>query len=147
MTTTPKRNLTALRTGFFRDMKILTSRIAEYRQILEGKGPKNMAVTWQTDEAEDDELVAQEFEETLWNNYGLKGVIVPDELLKECQHRLRNSDPDSDSRWKTEAELQFLDQLHQYRKMHSTSFGRLHSIGIWESAKKVKPSESMRSKA
>ena len=131
-------------------MKILTSRIEEYRQRPEGKGPRSMARPWQPDEVEvegDEELVAWKYEETLWNEYGLKGVIVPDELLKECQHRLRNSDPDTDSRWKTEAELQFLDQLHQYRKMHSTSFGRLHSIGIWESAKKVKPSESMRSKA
>ena len=127
-------------------MKTLTSRIVESRKRPEGRGPKNVAGLWQSDEVEEEELVARAFEETLWNDYGLKGVIVPDELLKECQHRLRNSDPGSDSKWETEEELQFLDQLHQYRKRNSTSFARLHPMGIWENAKEVKPSKSMRSK-
>ena len=127
-------------------MKILTSRIGESRQRLEGRGPKNVAGPGQSDGVEEEELVARAFEETLWNEYGLKGVIVPDELLKECQHRLQKSDPASDSRWETEEELHFLDQLHQYRKRCSTSFARLHPMGIWENAKKVEPSESMHSK-
>ena len=126
-------------------MKALTSRIGS-GQRPEGRSPKTVAGSWQPGEVEEEELVARAFEETLWNDYGLKGVIVPDELLKECQIRLRNSDPASNSRWETEEELQFLDQLHQYRKRYSTSFARLHPKGIWENAKKVAPSESMRSK-
>lgn len=35
-----------------------------------------------------DETLVHNFEADLWKSFGLTGVLVPDELLKECQKRL-----------------------------------------------------------
>src|SRR5258708_954260 len=109
MKTTPERNSIAPQAEFFRDMKSLTAKV-KTRQL----GDRGLWQPAGKPSQSDEELTAQEFEKALWDDYGLTGEIVPDELLKECQRRLRNSDPNSDSRLETEEELQFLDQLHQY---------------------------------
>jgi len=123
-------------------MQRLTNRILEARQRPGGRAPRNPGPS---DDLQED-AIAREFEKTLWDEYGLTGAIVPDELLKECQHRLQMTDPGSDSRRETEEELQFLDQLHRYRKQISLAFARYRPDGIWENVQKVEPSESMRAK-
>ncbi|KAJ7272500.1 hypothetical protein C8J57DRAFT_1599879 [Mycena rebaudengoi] len=91
-----------------------------------------------------EEMGALKFERALWDVYGLTGEHVPEELLKECQRRLRNADPGSDSELDAQEELQFLDQLHQYRKQRVMSFATYQPSGT--TAKKLKPSPSMLSK-
>ncbi|KAJ7464422.1 caspase domain-containing protein [Mycena latifolia] len=95
--------------------------------------------------AEDLEVVAQ-FEKALWVAYGLAGVLVPDELLKECQRRFRNADPRSDSWQNAQDELTILDRLHQHRKERSISFASEQPTGHWTGLTQVEPTEDMRSK-
>jgi hypothetical protein len=57
-----------------------------------------------------------QFEEDIWRMYGLTGEIVPDELLKECQRRLREAEPGSMDQTERQQELDALDSICSYRK-------------------------------
>ena len=95
---------------------------------------------------EDDELDIRTFEEELWSMYGLIGEIVPDELLKECQRRLRQTQPGSRSEMDRREELETLDLIHRLRKAHSHAFSQLYAPGKWKEAKRVPPDAQMLSK-
>ncbi|KAJ7481733.1 caspase domain-containing protein [Mycena latifolia] len=128
--------------SLFKDMQQLTLRLASM-QPKSLPGPRESAD--KPAEASELEVVAK-FEKALWDAYGLTGVLVPDDLLKECQHRLRNATPGSNSWQHVQDELTVLDRLHQYRKQRSISFASEHPSGLWAVATKVEPTESMRSK-
>ena len=95
---------------------------------------------------EDDELDIRTFEEELWSMYGLTGEIVPDELLKECQRRLRQTQPGSRSEMDRQEELEALDLIHRLRKTHSHAFSQLYAPGKWTEARRVRPDVQMLSK-
>ena len=78
--------------------------------------------------------------------YGLIGEIVPDELLKECQRRLRQTQPGSRSEMDRREELETLDLIHRLRKAHSHAFSQLYAPGKWKEAKRVPPDAQMLSK-
>ena len=96
--------------------------------------------------SEDDELDIRIFEEELWSMYGLTGDIVPDELLKECQRRLRQAQPGSRSEMDRQEELGALDLIHRLRKAHSHAFSQLYAPGKWTKARRVPPDAKMRFK-
>ena len=96
-------------------------------------------------------------EMAIWEEYGFTGHIEPENLLKECQRRLRAAAPGSDLQLKLKSDLETLDKLHQYRKSlrkinaltlgnAAFAFGRQHSAGVWKDAQAVTPTERMRSK-
>ena len=95
---------------------------------------------------EDDESDIRTFEEELWSMYGLIGEIVPDELLKECQRRLRETQPGSRSEMDRQEELEALDLIHRLRKTHSHAFSQLYAPGKWTEARRVSPDVQMLSK-
>ncbi|KAJ7464428.1 caspase domain-containing protein [Mycena latifolia] len=132
--------------SLFKDMQQVISRLA-------GRQPGGLRLRPGRESAIDDkhaedlEVVAQ-CEKALWVYYGLAGVLVPDELFKECQRRFRNADPRSDYKSWQEAkdDLSILDRLHQYRKQRSISFASEQPTGHWTGLTKVEPTEDMRSK-
>ena len=93
-----------------------------------------------------DELDIRRFEEELWSMYGLIGEIVPDELLKECQRRLRQTQPGSRSEMDRQEELEALDLIHRLRKAHSHAFSQLYAPGKWSEARRAPPDVQMLSK-
>ena len=95
---------------------------------------------------ENDELDFRTFEEELWSMYGLVGEIVPDELLKECQQRLRQTQPGSRSEMERQDELVALDLIHRLRKAQSYAFSQLYAPEKWKNAKRVPPDAQMLSK-
>ena len=89
------------------------------------------------------ELDFRKLEEELWSMYGLNGEIVPDELLKECQRRLRQTQPGSRSEMEKREELEALDAIHRLRKEHSHAFSQLYAPGKWKEAKRIPPDAQM----
>ena len=94
----------------------------------------------------DDELDIRTFEEELWSMYGLIGEIVPDELLKECQRRLRQTQPGSRSEMDMQEQLAALDYIHGLRKKQSHAFSQFYAPGKWTEAQRVSPDLQMFSK-
>jgi len=94
---------------------------------------------------EQDELTTHEFEENLWNAYNLSGALVPDELLKECQRRLRQAQNSSTANVLMEL-LEVLDDIHRHRKEKSQSSGRFYSKGDWMFLERVPPTKQMQEK-
>ncbi|KAJ7464435.1 caspase domain-containing protein [Mycena latifolia] len=127
--------------SLFKDMQQVILRLAGRQRGRPGDAPGESAAK----RAKDVETVTQ-FEKALWAEYGLAGVLVPDELLKECQRRFRNAEPRSDSWQNAQDELNILDRLHQYRKQRSISFASEQPTGYWTGLTQVEPTEDMRSK-
>ncbi|KAJ7205284.1 hypothetical protein GGX14DRAFT_397827 [Mycena pura] len=158
------RNQEEPQDDFFREMEELTQEYglvppyAAYITLLStqshtsddaaqrlGPGPPREVPTRPTVRDQDYQTAAN-FESALWQYYKLTGVLVPDELLKECQRRLRIATPGSNSEQKAQRQLQFLDGIHRYRKQRSISFASEQPIGLWADAEQVDPTESMQSK-
>ncbi|PPQ96528.1 hypothetical protein CVT26_010456 [Gymnopilus dilepis] len=109
---------------------------ARYRGGTDGTGPSHMM----------DERKINELEDALWAAYGLTGEIIPDELLKECQRRLREACPGSRIEMSLKEELEILDAIHRYRKSRSTDAFRHYPGGQWTHAQVIPPQAEMQFK-
>lgn len=118
--------------------------IAQIRKLRE----RSSDIAPTLSKTQEDELTIRQFENDTWNEFGLTGMVVPDELLKECQRRQRELEAQhgpTPELMVLEEKLQILDSIHRYRKEKFRQNNRSYPEGRWMSLEPVPPTEQMRS--
>ena len=83
--------------------------------------------------------LSTEFEQNLWQEYGLIDDVDPEHLFKECQRKAREAEDEALQKY-TMSNLKELDRIHKARKQSSLGFV-LGREGIWRDVEEALPND------
>ena len=88
---------------------------------------------------QEDLFSTTEFEQHLWQEYGLIGDVDPEHLFKECQRKAREAEDETLQKF-TISTLNALDTIHKMRKQFSHNF-ILGQEGLWPEVEEAPPND------